>query len=260
LKGSEKFAGRQHLLGASRSTYLKENPLKQLRERLTYANVMSTIAVFLVLGGGAAFAAGQLAKNSVGSKQLKNNAVTTAKIKKGAVTGAKVKPGSLKASNFAAGQLPAGSTGPKGDRGEPGPSFGAYGYGDCGPLEESFEVCASTGPVNLPASGPVLLIASAEWDNDDSSSPPDQGQCRFSVDGSDLPPEVAFGEATTTHGVNQGGSISMNRITEPLSAGTHTFDLECSETKGTVYNDEAMLSAVLLGSASVQEQKVLPLP
>jgi hypothetical protein len=57
--------------------------VKQISKRITYANVMSSIAVFLVLGGGAAIAAGQLGKNSVGSKQLKRNAVTTAKIKKG---------------------------------------------------------------------------------------------------------------------------------------------------------------------------------
>ena len=64
--------------------------MKQVRKRLTYANVMSSIAVFLVLGG-AAFAASQLPKNSVGKKQLKNNAVTAAKIKKDAVTAAKIK-------------------------------------------------------------------------------------------------------------------------------------------------------------------------
>ncbi len=69
--------------------------MKKLRSNLTYANVMVTILAFLVLGGGAAFAAGQLAKNSVGAKQLKNNAVTTAKIKKAAVTGAKIKLSSL---------------------------------------------------------------------------------------------------------------------------------------------------------------------
>jgi hypothetical protein len=69
--------------------------VKRLRKRLTYANVMASIAVFLVLGGGAAFAAGKLAKNSVGTKQLKNNAVTTKKIKNNAVTGAKVKESSL---------------------------------------------------------------------------------------------------------------------------------------------------------------------
>jgi hypothetical protein len=52
---------------------------------------MSTIAVFLVIGGASAFAASQLGKNSVGTKQLKKNAVTAAKIKKNAVTGAKIK-------------------------------------------------------------------------------------------------------------------------------------------------------------------------
>lgn len=65
--------------------------MKQFKKRLTYANVMSSIAVFLVLGGATAIAANQLAKNSVGSKQLKKNAVTAAKIKKNAVTTAKIR-------------------------------------------------------------------------------------------------------------------------------------------------------------------------
>ncbi len=64
--------------------------MSRIRSRLTYANVMSSLAVFLVLGGATAFAAG-LAKNSVGSKQLKKNAVTTAKLKKNAITTAKIK-------------------------------------------------------------------------------------------------------------------------------------------------------------------------
>jgi hypothetical protein len=69
--------------------------LKQLRKRLTYANVMSSIAVFLVLGGGAAIAANQLGKNTVGPKQLKKNAVTAAKIKNNAVTAAKLQNGAV---------------------------------------------------------------------------------------------------------------------------------------------------------------------
>lgn len=64
--------------------------MKQIRKRLTYANVMSSIAVFLVLGG-AAVAATQLPKNSVGTKQLKKNAVTTAKLKANAVATGKIK-------------------------------------------------------------------------------------------------------------------------------------------------------------------------
>jgi hypothetical protein len=68
---------------------------KTLRGKLTYANVISTLCLFLLLGGASAFAATQLAKNSVGAKQIKKNAITTAKIKNGAVTGAKVNLSSL---------------------------------------------------------------------------------------------------------------------------------------------------------------------
>jgi len=69
--------------------------MKKLRARLTYANVISTLALFLVLAGSTAFAATQLAKNSVGSKQLKKNSVTAAKIKNGAVTGGKLANGAV---------------------------------------------------------------------------------------------------------------------------------------------------------------------
>jgi hypothetical protein len=58
-------------------------------KKLTYANVMATIAVFIALGG-TSYAISKLPKNSVGPKQLKKNSVTTAKIKDGAVTGPKL--------------------------------------------------------------------------------------------------------------------------------------------------------------------------
>jgi hypothetical protein len=79
--------------------------LKQIRKRLTYANVMSSLAVFLVLGGATAFAASHLGKNSVGSKQLKKNAVTAAKIKNDAVTGAKIKNGAITGAKVNLGSL-----------------------------------------------------------------------------------------------------------------------------------------------------------
>ena len=78
--------------------------MKQIRKRLTYSNVMSSLAVFLVLGGATAFAAG-LAKNSVGSKQLKKNAVTSAKIKNNAVTTSKIKNGAITGAKVNAGTI-----------------------------------------------------------------------------------------------------------------------------------------------------------
>ena len=69
--------------------------LKPLQGKLTYANVVATLALFIAIGGASAFAASQLGKNTVGPKQLKKNAVTTAKIKNEAVSAGKVKKGTL---------------------------------------------------------------------------------------------------------------------------------------------------------------------
>jgi hypothetical protein len=69
--------------------------MKEIRRKLTYANVMSSLAVFLVLGGATAVAAVHLGKNTVGTKQLKANAVTKTKIKKRSVTGVKIADGSI---------------------------------------------------------------------------------------------------------------------------------------------------------------------
>lgn len=80
--------------------------MRRLRGKLTYANVISTLCLFLLLGGGA-YAAVKLPKNSVGANQLKN----------GAVTAAKVRNESLLARNFAPGQLPAGQQGEPGKEG-----------------------------------------------------------------------------------------------------------------------------------------------
>lgn len=231
--------------------------MKQIRKRLTYANVMSSIAVFMVLGG-AAFAATQLPKNSVGSKQLKKNAVTAPKIKKDAVTGAKVKNGSLAAADFAAGQLPAGPKGAKGEKGEKGergaagavgPTFGAFGEGGCGDLGGvKFEECVSTGSVNLPATGRVLLVASSEWDNSNDGFSQNSGECQFTVDGKGVGPELNFGEQAQVHTIGESGTISLNYMTGALS-GTHSFGVQCFENDGSVAVSDTTISAVLLGNS-----------
>jgi hypothetical protein len=71
--------------------------MRRLKGKLTYANVISTLCLFLLLGGGAAFAATKLklGKNSVGTKQIKNGAVTGIKIKKGTISGTNINLGTL---------------------------------------------------------------------------------------------------------------------------------------------------------------------
>lgn len=85
--------------------------MKQVRRRLSYANVMSSIAVFLVLGGATAIAAkkigtNQLKGSSVSTGKIKRGAVTKAKIKKNAVDGSRVRDGSLTGADINVASLP----------------------------------------------------------------------------------------------------------------------------------------------------------
>jgi hypothetical protein len=63
--------------------------------RLSYANVVATLALVLAVGGGATAIALSLPKNSVHSKQIAKEAVKTSDIAKDAVTGDKVKESTL---------------------------------------------------------------------------------------------------------------------------------------------------------------------
>lgn len=94
-----------------------------LRHGPSPALVVAVIALFVSLGGSA-FAALNLPKDSVGTKQLKTDAVTGAKLHNNAVSSSKVKDHSLLARDFKAGQLPRG---PQGPQGPAGPSTGAAG-------------------------------------------------------------------------------------------------------------------------------------
>jgi hypothetical protein len=78
--------------------------LSRLHGKLTFANVVSCLALFFALGGFAV-AATHLGKNSVGTNQIKKNAVVTSKIRNGSVTAEKVKSGTLTGTQINASTL-----------------------------------------------------------------------------------------------------------------------------------------------------------
>jgi hypothetical protein len=73
-----------------------------MKRSLTYANVVSTVALFLALAGTSAFAVSQLPNKSVGAKALRPGAVTADKIRKNAVTAPKIKAEAVKSGKVAA--------------------------------------------------------------------------------------------------------------------------------------------------------------
>src|SRR3954454_15278258 len=122
---------------------------RRIRSRITYSNVIASLALFIALGGGA-YAAIKIPKNSVGTAQLKPNAVISSK----------VKPGSLLANDFKAGQLPQGSQGiqgPKGDKGDTG-TVDTSNFYTKGESDSRFAAKETSGVVNVPTTGSTTLL------------------------------------------------------------------------------------------------------
>jgi hypothetical protein len=84
--------------------------MKKIQSKLTYANVMSTIAIFLILGGATAWAAkkigtNQLKANAITTGKIKNEAIDVSKLKANAVTNPKIADGSVTTSKLAEGSV-----------------------------------------------------------------------------------------------------------------------------------------------------------
>lgn len=84
--------------------------MNALRSRLSYANVVATVALVLALGGASAFAATQLGKNSVGAKQLKKNAVTGEKVRNGSLSAVDIAGPVASAERAVTAQVAGGAT------------------------------------------------------------------------------------------------------------------------------------------------------
>ena len=118
------------------------------RLRSSYANVVSTLALCIALGGTS------YAAVAITGKDVKNGSLTGKDLKKGSLTTTQVKNRSLLAADFKLGELPAaGETGPQGPsgaqgaQGPPGPR-GPAGYSpELFENEESSAVDASQSKV-----------------------------------------------------------------------------------------------------------------
>ena len=227
--------------------------LSALRVRLTYANVMATVAVFIALGGGS-YAAITLTNNSVKSKHIAKGAVKRSDIGKGAVNSAKVADFSLLAKDFKSGQLPAGPKGDQGAQGERGPAGpslvgGAKSdSGTIGPIAGTMVDLASgattTGQVVLPWTG--LITANGFADVATSAATASRTRCNLFISDGTGP-----NNGLTTFSPNSFGdtpAVSNYHISIPLAgfvtkpAGTYNIAVRCAVVSGSVVSYSAALS------------------
>src|ERR1700761_4271354 len=99
--------------------------IHRMRARLSYANVMATIAVFIALGG-TGYAAMTLPRNSVGAEQIRTGAVRSSEIKDRSIRTGDLATSARDALRGKTGpQGSAGATGATGAQGPAGPTYWA---------------------------------------------------------------------------------------------------------------------------------------
>ena len=98
----------------------------RLRLKLSFANVISLLALFVALGG-TGYAAITLPRNSVGSAQIRRHAVGQSDLKTGAVTSRALHDRSIRLTDLSRSARASlrGAAGPQGPAGPPGPTYRA---------------------------------------------------------------------------------------------------------------------------------------
>ena len=134
-----------------------------MKPRLSYANVTSSIALFVALGG-VSYAATALPVNSVGNAQIKDAAVTGSKIANSTITSQKLNASAVKALQGQIGERgplgpkgetgAAGAQGPQGVQGTPGKDGAAGGLGPTYELAATEELKFTLGNATCSTNDP----------------------------------------------------------------------------------------------------------
>jgi hypothetical protein len=212
-----------------------------LREhRPAPAMVVASIALLVALGGTSMAAVVNVPLLSVGTPQLKSNAVISAKVKNR----------SLLAVDFKKGQLPKGPRGPQGPAGPSGVQgpAGAAAPGYVAQVVSQSSATATTTTTQtfqeLPGATENAVVPAGETArlyvmfSAESTCFGGTGSCsvRITVDGNELMPvegATAFFDSTDAgdEGTNSPEAHAIVRLSETLSAGTHTVKVERRTTQ-----------------------------
>ena len=221
-------------------TYGRRMP--KLSRKLTYANVMATIAVFIALGGTS------YAALRITGKNVKDGSLSGRDIKNKSLTGGDVADGTLKPADFKPGELPAGprgAKGPAGPQGAPGDPAAVQGFG--ARATSNFSLDYYDVPVvskNLPA-GKYVLSATAEVQSAGNPTTGYMGgiavvDCYipgYHTDSYYLSPNGTY--------VAESESLSLNSVVDHPGGAVA---LKCSRTWNNARVTEAALTAVKVGS------------
>jgi hypothetical protein len=188
-----------------------------LRKHVTFANVMSLVAVFIALGGSAV----ALRANSVGSRQIKDDAVKGRHVADGKIKGKDLKEravGTRELKPTAIDLWPfvkIGSTG----------SF-------CNPTSAAFVTCAT---VDVATQWPSHALLTAGGGQAGSANA--EGSCKFRINSETelLSNAPAFvGDPAARNEPNGFGFTATSDPAQLIPPGNNRFEIVCNEISGDV--------------------------
>jgi hypothetical protein len=214
--------------------------MSRLRPRITYANVVATLALFVALSTGGAYAADRL-----DGRDLRTGSVTGAKIKNRSLTRSDIKNGTLSSRQLSASvrrQLAAkggGGTGPQGPAGKTGPRgrTGATGKtGKTGPAGKTGATGArgATGPAGAtgptgPAgpAGPVVAVRSSVAEETTVGTTPRTVALTCPGDGLALGATTTSADGATFSAPQYGRSTYEVTVTGAAAGSRYRVELTC---------------------------------
>lgn len=185
-----------------------------MRERLTYANVMATVAMFLSLGAGA-YAMG-LGRNDVKSRHIDDGTIKSKDVKDRGLFGRDIRDESLNFRQIREDRLDV-SQFAKAD------SAGL----SCQPTTTRFIECSR---VRIFAEQPskVLVLAGG---GQTSVQPQSRGRCRLLVDEDPVTTFAQIGEVDQSDGTF-GNGFAVNVVSPTVGAGSHDVSFRCNLLDG----------------------------
>ena len=217
-----------------------------MKPRLTYANVVATLALFVALGGGAY----ALSKESVKSKHIRDNTIISADVKdnRGKKGGLKSKDirfdalgaDAIRESNLDVSQfLELGALG----------ALGALGGGG-GPcaLATTPTNCAEARVDAPKHSSSVLVLAAGGYES--TGAVPAGAFCTAELDGVGTGASASPGEAASDN-TSAIATESFTMIGEEtgVGQGTHVVRMMCSKSGGDVVIHDAQVMGLAIGTS-----------
>jgi len=206
--------------------------MARLRRHLSYANVVSTIALAAALGMGGAYAV-----DRIGSREIKDNSIRSVDLRNGkAVRGVDVKRNSLGGRAIKEESLAATKIAP----------VARNFVFEC-PLTNELTACAEAS-VRLQRRGRILAIATGSYVTSAESPDGSEAQCEFLRDGAPASETFQIGEEADTTGEHKGSGFAMTFLWPgvPLFPGEYEISLACHRVIGQVTLEDVSLVAVAL--------------